>query len=121
MLVHEPRIEDLAELEEALTASFVAVRAALGDGQPVVIVVDDRDLRGGGEVAPAALAGGLLGLARALAIEGRREGWRVAVLAADPELPAAERELWLRALGDSDEASGTVLRLGADQLGRVPV
>lgn len=121
MLVHAQRTDGFAGLAEALTASFEAVRAALDASRPVVIVVDDADLCGSGDPAQAALAAGLLGLARALAIEGREQGWRIAVLATTPAVTAAERGIWLDALERSPLASGSLLRLGGEHLGKAPV
>jgi hypothetical protein len=121
MLVHEPPTGvGVDDLEAVLTAAFERIRAALARGEPVVVVLDERDVAGVGEPAAAALAHGLLGLARALALEGRKPGWRIAVLAAPPDLDPDERRRWIVQLAGSSSASGTLLRVGDEHVGRVP-
>jgi NAD(P)-dependent dehydrogenase (short-subunit alcohol dehydrogenase family) len=121
MLVLEPKIGEVGALGAALTESFEAAREALVEGEAVVFVIADGDLYGAGGTAAAALAGGLVGLARALALEGRKPGWRVAALALEGEPEPEERRRWLDALAGSDLASGSLLRLGGGQLGKVPL
>jgi len=121
VLVYEPPAGvAVDDLEPVLTGAFERIRAAVERGEPVVIALDERDVEGVGEPAAAALAHGLLGLARALALEGRKPGWRVAVLAAPPELDAGERRRWIEHLAGSGAASGALVRLGGEHLGRVP-
>jgi prolyl-tRNA editing enzyme YbaK/EbsC (Cys-tRNA(Pro) deacylase) len=121
VLVYEPPAAvGVDDLEAVLTRAFEAVRAALERGEAVVVVLDERDVQGAGDPAAAALAHGLLGLARALALEGRKPGWRIAVLAAPRELDGDERQRWVAHLAASAAASGTLVRLGGEHLGRVP-
>jgi len=121
VLVYEPPAEvGVDDLEAVLTRAFEAVRAALERGEAVVVVLDERDVQGAGDPAAAALAHGLLGLARALALEGRKPGWRIAVLAAPRELDEDERQRWVGHLAASGAASGTLVRLGGEHVGRVP-
>ncbi|HKZ13171.1 MAG TPA: hypothetical protein VJL81_04925 [Solirubrobacterales bacterium] len=122
MFVHEPpRIKGISELEDALGRSFELIRAALEAGESVAIVLDDRDLQGNSGPAAAGQAGGLLGLSRALAFEGRKAGWQVAVLATTPAASEGERDHWLRALENSRCGSGALIRLAGDHLGKLPV
>ena len=107
-------------LEVELTRAFLAMREAAANGDAVVVCVDERDVLGVGEPAQSALAHGLLGLARALAIEGSKPGWRIAVLSSTPEVPADERRRWIERLSEPGAASGTLVRLGGGHLGRVP-
>jgi hypothetical protein len=109
-LVYESARVDLDGLEDELARAFMTVREA---EEPVVVALDDADVAGVGDPAAAALAHGLLGLVRALAIEGRA----IAALAVPADLPPEEREAWIERLAG---ASGTFVRLGTDQLGRVP-
>jgi hypothetical protein len=121
-LVLEPlAVGTLDDLEPALTRAFERIRAALEAGEPVVVALDERDVQGVGSPAGAALAHGLLGLARALALEGRKPGWHVAVLSAPADLDPAERARWIERLAEPGAASGAHLRLGGDHLGRLPV
>jgi hypothetical protein len=121
MLLYEPPAGvGTEQLEREMTRAFERVRAALSRGEPVVVALDERDVQGAGEPAAAALAHGLLGLARALALEGRAQGWHVAVLSAPASLDAGDRRRWIELLAGSGAASGALVRLGAEQLGRLP-
>jgi hypothetical protein len=110
--------DDLDAIATELTAAFEAIRAALAEELPVVVLVEDADLLGQGEVADAALATGLLGLARAFALEGARKGWKVNTVSRrgeEQEEAAADAASWLAASG----LSGQLVRAGSDHLGRV--
>ena len=121
MLVYEaPAGVSLEHLEDELTRAFNVVREALERGDPVVVSLDERHVQGQGEVADVALTHGLLGLARALAIEGRRPGWHVAVLSSPIEIDPAERLRWIEHLAAPGAAGGPLVRLGGDHLGTVP-
>ena len=111
---------DLDQLEDRLAGAFTSMLRALEDGEAVVVLVDDEDIQGVTGVAEAALAHGLLGLCRALAIEGRKAGWTIVMLASSAEVAAEERARWIRELGKPGAASGSLIRLGGAQLGRVP-
>jgi hypothetical protein len=108
-VVYEPREVSLDGLEDELWRAFETVRGA----EPVVVVLDETGVAGVGDPAAAALAHGLLGMMRALAIEGRP----IAALAAPSDLPSEERRAWIERLSG---ASGTFVRLGTDHLGKVP-
>jgi len=111
----------LDDLEPALLDAFRRAREAVTGGRPVVAVVRDADLLGQGEPADAALANALVGLVRALATEGVREGWTLNALAVRDDAPAQERAVWIERLGDGQGAGGALVRLGELHLGRVPV
>jgi hypothetical protein len=72
-------LDGLDDLEPALLDAFLRARDAVTGGRSVVAVVRDADLLGHCEPADAAFANGLVGLVRALATEGIREGWTVNV------------------------------------------
>jgi NAD(P)-dependent dehydrogenase (short-subunit alcohol dehydrogenase family) len=103
----------LADVEPQLLEHFTAARAALLDGDAVVFEVSAADLLGHGTVADAAVASALVGLARALALEGARAGWRVNAVARET---GAEADTSF--LGDSD-LSGQLVHAGHGHLGRV--
>lgn len=109
--------DDLDAIAVQLTAAFEAIRAALAEERPVVVLVADADLLGQGEVADAAVATGLLGLARAFALEGVKRGWKVNTVSHrdDYEQAADEAAAWLGASG----LSGQLVRAGTHHLGRV--
>jgi hypothetical protein len=115
-----PAVAELDRLEDELARAFGVLREALARGDRVVVTVADRDLQGTGEPIAAALAHGLLGLVRALAIEGRKPGWRINLLSTSADVVAEERAAWIERLGDPAGASGAVVRLGHEHLGRVP-
>jgi hypothetical protein len=121
VLVYEPKVcIALAELEDELARAFATITSALDHGEAVVVSLRDRDVQGVGEPADAALAHGLLGLSRALATEGGKAGWRIAVLSSTPDVDPAERQRWIERLSEPGAAQGVILRLGREHLGRVP-
>ena len=111
---------DLDGIEDELTRAFELMRAAVDRGDAVVVCLDERDVQGAGDVPSAALAHGLLGLIRAFAVEGRRDGWRVAALSCPHGTDRAEREAWIARLAESPASSGALVRLGGEPLGRGP-
>jgi NAD(P)-dependent dehydrogenase (short-subunit alcohol dehydrogenase family) len=113
----EPLTDGLDGVTGRLTDAFVRMRGALVDGRPVVVLLDDGDLLGQGEPVDAAVANGLLGLVRAFALEGAREGWRVnAVTRRGADQPVDET---IRMLLDGPPLTGQLLRIGTEQIGKV--
>jgi hypothetical protein len=105
------------EVGERLHDAFVAVREAVLDDQPVVLCVDGPALLGQASPEEAAVACGLLGLARALAFEGRSKQWRVGVVAVDP---GSEPEPVLVDVAASrPELSGQLLNVSRAAVGKV--
>jgi len=132
-----PLGDDPGAVTRALTEAFVAVREALEARRPVVIGVTAGDLLGQGGPLDAAVATGLLGMVRALEIEGAKAGWRINVVAgpglaedgekqefgvapvdeaADEEDPVA---LTIAMLAES-ELTGQLLQVGGANLGKLP-
>lgn len=93
------------------------MRGAVLEGRPVTVLVRDLDLLGQGTATDAAVANAMLGMVRALALEGARHGWRVNAVATGSERPSRE----LFALLRGAEISGQLLRTTGAGLGRVPV
>ena len=114
-------LDGLEGLEPALLNAFRRTRTAVMAGRPVVTVVRDADLLGHGEPADAALANALVGLMRAFATEGVRDGWTVNALAVVDDIGDLARAAWIERLAQSDGARGALVRLGDLHLGRVPV
>jgi hypothetical protein len=73
-----------ADVGAQLHDAFLATQAAVAEGEAVVLCVDAPALLGQATPEDAAVACGLLGLARALAFEGGAKGWQVNVVAVDP-------------------------------------
>jgi NAD(P)-dependent dehydrogenase (short-subunit alcohol dehydrogenase family) len=137
LLRPEPLGGDPGEVTSALTSAFVAAREALEAGRPVVVVLAAGDLLGQGDPLDAAVATGLLGMVRTLAIEGAKPGWRINVIAGPgraedgekeefgvaPEVEAADEEdpvaLTIGMLADS-ELTGQLLQVGGANLGKLP-
>jgi NAD(P)-dependent dehydrogenase (short-subunit alcohol dehydrogenase family) len=109
--------DDLDAVTPALTGTFVKARAALEAGRPVAVVLDERDLLGQRSPLDAAVATGLLGMVRTLAIEGAKPGWRVNVVAGGEGDEAAVEEAVATLAGSS--LSGQVLQVGGANLGKV--
>ena len=109
------------DVEPALRDAFLRARAALAEARAVVVVVREEDLLGHGEPAAAAVAGGLVGLVRALAMEGTRDGWAINALTVTDAVDATDRARWIERLGEPGTAAGAVVRLGALHHGRIPV
>jgi hypothetical protein len=118
-LYQPPTTVTLDALEEELTRAFTCMRDAAQDGETIVVALDEQDIQGVGDVAGAALAHGLLGLARALAVEGRKAGWQVNALSSTADTPPDERLRWIEHLAHPGAANGELVRLGASHLGRV--
>jgi NAD(P)-dependent dehydrogenase (short-subunit alcohol dehydrogenase family) len=113
-LVLAQRPASLEDVEAQLLEHFTAARCGVLAGRPVVFEVSGADLLGHGTVADAAVASALVGLARALALEGARAGWSVNVVAR-ADGAAAD----VAFLGDQG-LSGQLLHVGHGHLGRVP-
>jgi NAD(P)-dependent dehydrogenase (short-subunit alcohol dehydrogenase family) len=137
VLRQEPLGDDPGAVTEALSSAFAAVVEALEAQRPVVVVVAAGDLLGQGDPLDAAVAAGLLGMVRTLAIEGAKPGWRINVVAGPgfaedgeeeefgvaPEVEAADEEdpvaLTIGMLAES-ELTGQLLQAGGANLGKLP-
>jgi hypothetical protein len=107
-------------LEETLLDAFHALRDAVTSGRPAIVIVRDADVLGHGDPAGAALANALVGLVRALATEGTRDGWTVNALAVPDELDPDALSVWIDRLAHANGLTGGLVRLGDLHLGRVP-
>lgn len=116
-VLRQAEAPDAAALAAALQDAFVAMRAAVGAGRPIVAVIRDDDLLGQRTPEAAALAAGLLGMVRALAMEGASRGWQVnAVSHREGDGRLEETVRWL---GSESGLTGQLLRVTADHLGKV--
>lgn len=117
LLLRQQPAETPAEVGQRLRDAFVAVRDAVLDGVPVVICVDGPALLGQASPEDAAVASGLLGLARALAFEGGAKGWRVNVVAVDPGKDPDPQ--LVAAAASTPGLTGQVLNVSSGAVGRV--
>jgi NAD(P)-dependent dehydrogenase (short-subunit alcohol dehydrogenase family) len=108
-----------AAVTAILTESFVAIRAGLEAGRPVVVVLPAGDLLGQSEPLDAAVATALLGMVRTFGIEGAKPGWRVNVVAAGEDDATAIDET-IELLARSTALTGQLLQVGGANLGKVP-
>jgi len=115
VVLEQSPVSSLEEVAPALLEQFRAARSAVTSGRAVVIEVEGSDLLGQGSVAAAAVASGLLGMARALALEGVEPGWTVNVVARGDG-----RTLDVEGL-TAQGATGQVIRAGNGHLGKVPL
>jgi NAD(P)-dependent dehydrogenase (short-subunit alcohol dehydrogenase family) len=110
--------DDLDAVTPALTGAFVDARGALEARRPVVVALDARDLLGQGSPLDAAVATGLLGMVRTLAIEGAKPGWRINVVAGgDGDDDAVEEAA--ATLAGLSSITGQVLQVGGANLGKL--
>jgi len=115
----QPTAGDIGAIDGQLTDAFAQMRSAVLDGRPVVVVLEDRDLLGQGHPADAAVATALLGIVRAFALEGARDGWRVnAVARRGEDAPVDDAIGGVLAV---PTLSGQLIRLGTEHLGKVVV
>jgi hypothetical protein len=110
--------DDLDAVTPALTGAFVDARAALEAGRPVVVVLEARDLLGQGSPLDAAVATGLLGMVRTLAIEGARPRWRINVVAGGEGGEDAVDDMVFM-LARTPSVTGQLLQVGGADLGKV--
>jgi NAD(P)-dependent dehydrogenase (short-subunit alcohol dehydrogenase family) len=107
----------LDEVGERLREAFLLVQECMAAATPVVLCVDAPALLGQASMEDAAVAGGLIGLARAVAFEGAGKGWSVTVVALEP---GQEPDPELLRLAESVQSlSGQVLNVSAGAVGRV--
>jgi hypothetical protein len=115
-LLRQTPAHSLAEVGERLRDAFVLVRQAMAEDTPVVLCVDGPALLGQGSMEDAAVATGLVGLARAVGFEGATKGWTIAVLAVDP---GADPDPELVRLAATPALGGQVLNVSAGALGKL--
>lgn len=111
----DPDLDAIA-VRSSVVSAFELVQEAVLGGEAVVLVVPAADLVGQRGPERGALAGALVGLARALAFEGARSGWSVNVLALPDGLELDDDEAARRV---PEDASGQVLTLGTALVGKV--
>ena len=106
------------EVAAELTQAFHLAKRSLSSGMPVVFVVHNDDLLGRNGPGRAMVATGLLSAARTAALEHRKAGVAVNVVAreegTDPFLIAH----WCGLLMDGVLPTGELIHLGSEHLGK---
>jgi hypothetical protein len=116
-VITAPAIGGVEDLRAALVDAFEQVKLAVASGESVRFVVHAGDLLGHGSIYDAAYATAVLGMTRAVAFEGKRQGWHVNVIAA----PDRNLTDYANFFEDTDAATlqGQVLTLGTGLIGKV--
>jgi hypothetical protein len=106
----------LAEVGDRLREAFLLVQECMAEETPVVIYVDGPALLGQASLEDAAVANGLIGLARAVGFEGATKGWSVTVVAVDR---GVDLDAELVRIATIPALSGQVLNVSTGRLGKV--
>ena len=112
------RIETWEAARAALVEAFVTTKEAAVAGIPVVVIVHGDDLLGRRGAPQAMAACGLLSGARTAAIEGRRSGVPVNVLAVEEGTTAETVAAWVARLVEPGGPSGELIHLGSAHIGK---
>lgn len=116
-VIRQVKTTSIADVGVQLREAFVLTKAALLSDKPVVLCVDGPSLLGQADPSDAAVATGMLGLARALAFEGGSKGWKINVIALNP---GDEPGLELIALASSAPGlNGQLLNVSSSSVGKV--
>lgn len=118
VIVAPPSVDGWDGVRTALIEAFVATRDAAAAGRPVVVIVHGDDLLGRRGAPRAMVACGLLSGARTAAIEGRRPGIPVNVLAVEDDTTPETVAMWVARLAEPGGPSGELVHLGSAHLGK---
>lgn len=110
--------DDWAEVRSELLEAFRLTQEAFTSGTPICYVVLHDDLLGRRGPGPAMVATGLLSAARTAAIEGRKPGVAVNVLAVNADTEPETLGRWVARLLEDDGLTGELIRLGSSHLGK---
>lgn len=117
VIIRQAPAPSLTDVARQLHDAFTASRNAIEAGAPVVFVANGPDLLGQGSVEDAAVAGGLLGLMRAMMFEGGSKGWHVNLVALDSG--AEPDQDLLHAAATVPSINGQVLNSSSGSIGKV--
>jgi len=113
MVLRQPEVADVAAVEHALLEAFQSLVAE--PERPSVVVLRELDVAAQGTPAAAALAHGLLGLVRALTIEG----FTVNALTVAEDGADDGEAAWIDRLSEPRGLSGQLVRLPSSGVGRI--
>lgn len=101
-----------------LLEAFRLTQQAFTAGSPICYLLHHDDLLGRRGPGRAMIATGLLSAARTAAIEGRKPGVVVNVLAVDDDTDPDAVARWVTRLLEGDGPTGELVRLGSSHLGK---
>jgi hypothetical protein len=110
--------EAWSEVAAELTDAFHLAKHSLSNGLAVVFVVHNDDLLGRNGAGKAMVATGLLSAARTAALENRRAGVAVNVVAREEGTDSTLIARWCGFLMDGELPTGQLIHLGSEHLGK---
>lgn len=111
-------VPDWETARATLLRAFAGSQEAARDSNPIVYVVHGDDLLGRRGAPSAMVATGLLSAARTAAIELRKAGVPVNVIAVGDTTEPETVERWTRYLTEPDGPTGEIVRLDAGHIGK---
>ena len=115
-VIRQAAAASLDDVAAQLRDAFTEAQRAVDSGEPIVVIANGADLLGQGSVEDGAVAGGLLGLVRALTFEGGRKGWHINLVAVDR---GTEPDPELLAAAGIPTLNGQVLNASSGHIGKV--
>jgi hypothetical protein len=107
-----------SEVAAELTEAFHLAKQSLATGLAVVFVVHNDDLLGRNGPGRAIVATGLLSAARTAALEHRKAGVAVNVVAREEGINPSLIGHWCELLMDGELPTGELIHLGSEHLGK---
>ena len=107
-----------SEVAAEMTDAFRLAKQSLTTGLAVVFVIDNDDLLGRNGPGRAMVATGLLSAARTAALEHRKAGVAVNVLARDEGVDPSLIVHWCGLLMAGELPTGELIHLGSEHLGK---
>jgi len=110
--------DDWSEVSAELTEAFRLTKKSLTAMRPVVFVVHNDDLLGRNGPGRAMVATGLLSAARTAALEHRKAGVAVNVIAREEGTNPRWLARWCGLLMEGTDPTGQLIHLGSGHLGK---
>jgi hypothetical protein len=110
--------EAWSEVAAELTDAFHLAKQSLSGGLAVVFVVHNDDLLGRNGPGKAMVAMGLLSAARTAALEHRKAGVAVNVVAREDDTDPSLVARWCELLMEGELPTGELVHLGSEHLGK---
>jgi hypothetical protein len=107
---------DFAGVETMLLDAFRRSQQAARDEEPIVFVLQQKDLLGQGSVPGAILANALLSGMRSLAAEGHAAN----AVAVGEDADATDLQHWIDRLSDGRGVAGELIHVHAQHVGKLP-